>query len=42
MITITIDNTKLTENYLQADSVQEMDRIKNITKTILNVKNSID
>lgn len=41
MITITIDNTKLTENYLQADSVQEMDRIKNITKTILNVKNSI-
>lgn len=39
---ITIDNTKLIENYLQADSVQEMDRIKNITRTILNVKNSID
>lgn len=39
---ITIDNPKLTENYLQADSIQEMDRIKNITRTILNVKNSID
>ena len=32
---------KLTEDYLQVDSVQEMDRIKNIIKAILIYKNSI-
>lgn len=32
---------KLTEDYLLADSVQEMDRIKNITKAILKYKNLI-
>lgn len=32
---------KLTEDYLQVDSVQEMDRIKNITKAILIYKNLI-
>ena len=33
---------KLTKDYLLADSIQEMDRIKNITRVILNIKNSID
>jgi hypothetical protein len=32
---------KLTEDYLLVDSVQEMDRIKNITKAILKYKNLI-
>lgn len=29
---------KLTKDFLQADSIQEMYRIINITKTILNIK----
>lgn len=33
--------TKLTKDYLLADSIQEMDRIINITRAILNIKNSI-
>ena len=32
---------KLAKDYLLADSIQEMDRIKNITRAILNIKNSI-
>ncbi len=32
---------KLTKDYLLADSIQEMDRIINITRTILNIKNLI-
>ena len=32
---------KLTKDYLLVDSIQEMDRIINITRTILNIKNSI-
>lgn len=32
---------KLTKDYLLADSIQEMDRITNITRAILNIKNSI-
>lgn len=32
---------KLTKDYLLADSIQEMDRIINITRTILKIKNSI-
>ena len=32
---------KLTKDFLMADSIQEMDRIININRTILNVKNSI-
>ena len=32
---------KLTKDYLLADSIQEMDRIINITRVILNIKNSI-
>ena len=32
---------KLTKDYLMADSIQEMDRIINITGAILNIKNSI-
>ena len=32
---------KLTKDYLLADSIQEMDRIKNITRVILNIKNSV-
>ena len=32
---------KLTKDYLLADSIQEMDRIINITRVILNLKNSI-
>lgn len=36
------DIAKLTEDYLRADSVQEMDRIKNIIRVSLNMKNSID
>jgi hypothetical protein len=41
---IDIENSiaKLTEDYLRADSVQETDRIKNITRVLLNMKNSID
>lgn len=40
---IDIENSiaKLTKDYLLADSVQEMDRIKNITRVVLNVKYSI-
>ena len=33
--------TKLTKDYLLADSIQEMDRIRNITRAILNIKNPI-
>ena len=33
---------KLTKDWLMADSVQEMDRIKNIIKAILIHKYSID
>lgn len=32
---------KLAKDYLLVDSIQEMDRIKNITRAILNIKNSI-
>ena len=32
---------KLTKDYLLADSIQEMDRIKNITITLLKIKYSI-
>lgn len=32
---------KLTKDWLMADSIQEMDRINNIIKALLNVKNSI-
>ena len=32
---------KLTKDYLLADSIQEMDRITNITRVILNIKYSI-
>ena len=32
---------KLTKDYLLADSIQEMDRIRSITSAILNIKNSI-
>ena len=32
---------KLTKDYLLADSIQEMDRIINIIRVILNIKNSI-
>lgn len=40
---IDIENSiaKLTEDYLRADSVQEMDRIKNITRVVLSTKYSI-
>lgn len=40
---INVENyiAKLTEDYLRADSVQEMDRIKNITRVLLNIKYSI-
>jgi len=30
---------QITEDYLRADSVQEMDRIKNIIKVIYNARN---
>ena len=30
---------KLTKDYLLVDSIQEMDRIVNITRAILNIKN---
>lgn len=32
---------KLTKDWLLADSVQEMDRIKNIIRALLKYKNSI-
>ena len=32
---------KLTKDCLLVDSIQEMDRIINVTRAILNVKNSI-
>lgn len=40
---IDIENSiaKLTEDWLMADSVQEMDRIKNITRVVLHVKYSV-
>ena len=33
---------KLTKDYLLVDSIQEMDRIINITRIILNTKNLIE
>ena len=42
MVTIAEDSVaKLTKDCLLADSIQEMDRITNITRVILNIKNLI-
>ena len=42
MATITEDYVaKFTKDYLLADSIQEMDRIKNINRTIQNTKNEL-
>lgn len=42
MVTIIDDYiAKLTKDWLMADSVQEMDRIDNIIRALLNIKNPI-
>lgn len=33
---------KFTKDYLMVDSIQEMDRIINITRAILNIENLIE
>ena len=38
---VSFETAKLTKDFLMADSIQEIDRIINITRTILNIKNSI-
>lgn len=39
---VSFETAKLLKDYLLADSIQEMDRIINITRVLLNMKNSID
>ena len=39
---VSFETAKLTKDYLLADSIQEIDRIINITRVLLNMKNSID
>lgn len=38
---VSFETAKLTKDYLLADSIQEIDRIINITRIILNIKNII-
>jgi hypothetical protein len=38
---VSFETAKLTKDYLLADSIQEMDRIINITRIVLNIKNII-
>lgn len=38
---VSFETAKLTKDYLLVDSIQEMDRIINITRVILNIKNII-
>ena len=38
---VSFETAKFLKDFLMADSIQEIDRIINITRTILNIKNSI-